>query len=102
MQYVHMAKLRRQPGLQNAFGGNVGAQKGCAWGMPRLPSWMKFAFLAVFTLLATSAFAQRPLLCCDYSGGHVTVLGADGKIEWQVDAKNPQDCWRLPNGNILF
>lgn len=62
---------------------------------------MRLASFAAI-LLASSAWAQRPIVCCDYGGGHVSILGADGKIEWQVDAKNPQDCWRLPNGNILF
>ena len=32
----------------------------------------------------------------------MTILSATGEIEWQVEAKQPQDCWRLPNGNILF
>ena len=58
--------------------------------------------LSALTLLATSLFAVRPLLCCDYSGGKITILSASGEIEWQEEAKNPQDCWRLPNGNILF
>lgn len=58
--------------------------------------------LLALLLLATAAHAQHPLLCCDYGGDHVTILSADGKIEWQVEAKHPQDCWRLPNGNILF
>ncbi|HEY6168733.1 MAG TPA: hypothetical protein VI454_11885 [Verrucomicrobiae bacterium] len=58
-----------------------------------------FLVLAVVTL---SAHAARPFLCCDYGGGKVCVVSAEGKIEWQYDCKNPQDCWRLPNGNYLF
>ena len=55
---------------------------------------------AVF--ISVTAFAQRPIVCCDYGGDKVCILSADGKIEWKVEAKHPQDCWRLPNGNILF
>ena len=64
---------------------------------------MKFIrALLLLTLAAFTAHAARPFLCCDYGGGKVCVVSADGKIEWQYDCKNPQDCWRLPNGNILF
>lgn len=52
--------------------------------------------------LAGVAPAQHPFLCCDYNGGKVCVVSAEGKIEWQHNCKNPQDCWKLPNGNILF
>ena len=66
-----------------------------------ISSMKKLTFLAA-VCLASFLQAQHPVLCSDYNGGHVTVLSADGKIEWQVEAKSPQDCWRLPNGNILF
>jgi hypothetical protein len=58
--------------------------------------------LAVSFLLACAAPAGPRFLCCDYGGGKVCIVAADGSIEWRVDAKNPQDCWLLPNGNILF
>jgi hypothetical protein len=41
-------------------------------------------------------------LCCDYQGNKVAIVAADGSIEWEFPAKTPQDCWLLPNGNILF
>ena len=41
-------------------------------------------------------------LCCDYQGNRVAIVGTDGVIEWDVEATNPQDCWMLPNGNVLF
>ena len=64
---------------------------------------MKPLLLIVATLLSSLiAEGARPLLCCDYGGGKITILSASGEIEWQEEAKNPQDCWRLPNGNILF
>lgn len=64
------------------------------------------------TLALLGCFVSSPLeaagpikhrfLCCDYLGGKVCIVSAEGKEEWRVEAKNPQDCWRLPNGNILF
>ena len=57
------------------------------------------SFLLVFPLLASAA---RPFLCCDYGGGKVCVVSAEGKTEWQWDCKSPQDCWKMPNGNYLF
>jgi hypothetical protein len=59
------------------------------------------SLLATVTLTA-SALAGPRFLNCDYNGGHVSIVAADGSVEWQVDAKNPQDCWLLPKGNILF
>jgi len=56
----------------------------------------------LFLVVAAAAQAAHPFLCCDYPGGKVCQVSADGKIEWQYDCKNPQDCWRLPNGNTLF
>lgn len=53
-------------------------------------------------VLSGAALAGPRFLCCDYNGNHVSIVAADGSIEWQVEAKNPQDCWLLPNGNILF
>jgi outer membrane protein assembly factor BamB len=45
---------------------------------------------------------QHRFLCSDYSGGKVCIVNTAGTIEWEFPAKNPQDCWMLPNGNILF
>ncbi len=57
---------------------------------------------AALLALAITASAAHPFLCCDYGGGKVCVVSAEGKIEWQWDCKSPQDCWKLPNGNYLF
>ena len=46
--------------------------------------------------------AAHPFLCCDYNGNKVCVVSAEGNVEWEFPCKNPQDCWRLPNGNYLF
>ncbi len=58
--------------------------------------------LAVLFAFVSTASAAHPFLCCDYGGGKVCVVSAEGKIEWQWDCKSPQDCWKLPNGNYLF
>jgi hypothetical protein len=63
---------------------------------------LRIALLVAAISLAHAAVAGPRFLNCDYNGGHVSIVAADGSIEWQVDAKNPQDCWLLPNGNILF
>ena len=66
---------------------------------------MKNILLALAALISLSPLAARaahPFLCCDYGGDKVCVVSAEGVIEWQYDCKHPQDCWKLPNGNILF
>src|SRR5438046_2259138 len=57
--------------------------------------------LAGLVIPSTRA-AGHPFICSDYGGGKVCVVSADGKVEWEYAAKNPQDCWKLPNGNYLF
>ncbi|MFA6544257.1 MAG: hypothetical protein WCS99_07515 [Limisphaerales bacterium] len=51
---------------------------------------------------ADNAAGAKRFLCCDYPGGQICIVSAKGGIEWRATAKNPQDCWLLPNGNILF
>ncbi|MEI6714140.1 MAG: hypothetical protein WCO60_10335 [Verrucomicrobiota bacterium] len=52
---------------------------------------------------ATDSLAgAKRFLCTDYAGGKVCLVNTKGEIEWQTFAKSPQDCWLLPNGNILF
>ncbi|MDZ4287435.1 MAG: PQQ-binding-like beta-propeller repeat protein [Prosthecobacter sp.] len=63
-------------------------------------------FLALLSLallpIAASAETARSFLCCDYGGNQVCIVSKSGEIEWRVEAQRPQDCWLLPNGNILF
>jgi hypothetical protein len=59
-------------------------------------------FLAALPLHAEEAKVTHRFLCCDYVGGQVSVVAPDGKVEWQVAAEAPQDCWMLPGGNVLF
>jgi len=64
---------------------------------------MKLLAYILGALAAVSvARAAHPFLCCDHNAGKVLQVSADGKIEWEYACKNPQDCWRLPNGNTLF
>ena len=44
---------------------------------------------------------RHRFLCCDYQGNKVAIIAADGSVEWEFAAQTPQDCWMLPNGNVL-
>lgn len=46
--------------------------------------------------------ARHRFLCCDYQGNKVAIVAPDGAIEWEFATQTPQDCWMLPNGNVLF
>jgi hypothetical protein len=50
----------------------------------------------------TAAGTNHRFLCCDYQGNKVAIVGADGAVEWEFATQTPQDCWLLPNKNILF
>lgn len=60
------------------------------------------AIAASLLIFTSGADAASQFLCCDYNGGRVCVVSADGKVEWEYPCKAPQDCWMLPNGNRLF
>jgi hypothetical protein len=51
---------------------------------------------------ATAEEASHPFACTDYSQGKVFIVSAAGKVEWEYPAKNCNDLWVLPNGNLLF
>ena len=53
------------------------------------------------TSLEPVPFGRR-LLVSDYVGNQVAIIAADGRVEWSTPAEKPQDCWLLPNGNVLF
>src|SRR5215813_12007281 len=61
-----------------------------------------FLVLLASSLSSLQAWGAHPFLCCDYNGGKVAVVSADGKVEWEYACKNPQDCWRLASGNYLI
>ena len=70
--------------------------------LPSLFSAIVFLGFAGASSLPAAEPIKHRFLCSDYSGGKVCIVGADGKIEWEFPAKIPQDCWMLPNGNVLF
>lgn len=51
---------------------------------------------------AADAPAGHEFACADYSAGKVFLVAADGKVKWEHPAKNCNDLWVLPNGNLLF
>ena len=53
------------------------------------------------TSLDPKPFGRR-LLVSDYVGNKVSIVAADGRVEWSTPAEKPQDSWLLPNGNVLF
>ncbi len=57
---------------------------------------------ARFGLAAARAPVSHRFLCCDYQGNKVAIVAADGHVEWEFSAPTPQDCWMLPNGNVLL
>ena len=46
--------------------------------------------------------AGHRFACADYSQGKVCIVAADGKIEWEYPARDCNDVWMLPSGNLLF
>jgi outer membrane protein assembly factor BamB len=66
----------------------------------KVPASLRLLFATFF--IALNVHAAHPYLCCDYTGDKVCVVSVDGKIEWELPLKKPQDCWLLPNGNFLF
>ena len=54
------------------------------------------------SLIAADSPISHRVLCTDYKGNRVVILSATGDIEWEFPANTPQDCWLLPNGNVLF
>lgn len=58
--------------------------------------------VVLFFAAAGACGASHRFLCTDAAGGTVSIVAADGTIEWRFERQHPQDCWQLPNGNILF
>ena len=62
-------------------------------------------FLALLpTMAAATVSAQppHPFVCTDYSQGKVFIVNTAGTVEWEYPAKNCNDLWVLPGGNLLF
>ena len=71
---------------------------------------MNRAFLLCLVLASgTTALAQsvfhgpgQAFACTDYTQGKVFLVNKEGKVEWEYPARNCNDLWVLPNGNLLF
>jgi len=44
----------------------------------------------------------HPFVCTDYTQRRVFIVDEFGKVEWEYPARNCNDIWILPNGNLLF
>lgn len=63
------------------------------------------AALAILSSLTGLQAADQPahsFACTDYVQGKVFVVSAAGAIEWEYPARNCNDLWVLPGGNLLF
>ncbi len=60
------------------------------------------ALLPAVAAVAASAQPPHPFVCTDYSQGKVFIVNSAGTVEWEYPAKNCNDLWVLPNGNLLF
>lgn len=58
--------------------------------------------IALGSIARPFARAGHPFLCTDSVAGKIAIVSAGGAVEWEVSYKHPQDCWMLPNGNVLF
>jgi len=58
--------------------------------------------LTLTSLHAADTPVSHRILLTDYGGNRVCIVSAKGDIEWEYPAQTPQDCWLLPNGNVLF
>ena len=65
---------------------------------------MTFALLlaSLVALHSTDTPVSHRVLVTDYGGNRVCIVSAKEEIEWEYPAQTPQDCWLLPNGNVLF
>lgn len=44
----------------------------------------------------------HPFVCADYTQGKVFMVDVQGRVEWEYPARNCNDIWILPSGNLLF
>ncbi len=69
---------------------------GTAW------TGMAAGILAAAMAAGAAEGTGKRFACADYTAGKVFLVGADGKVEWEHPAKNCNDLWVLPSGNLLF
>lgn len=68
----------------------------------------KQAVLLLMACMAGGLFGETVdgpkynLVCADFSKGEVCVIDSAGKRKHVFKARNPNDVWSLPNGEVLF
>ncbi len=75
--------------------------------MPHLPVSLPLVAALVLTALASIARSEqtgpaRRVLAGDDSTRRLAIVGADGKLEWEIKVGAIHDAHILPNGNILL
>jgi hypothetical protein len=50
----------------------------------------------------SAALKKHSFACTDYTQGRVCIISAEGKLVWEYPARDCNDLWVLPNGNLLF
>ncbi|MDP6634948.1 MAG: hypothetical protein QGG42_08630 [Phycisphaerae bacterium] len=45
---------------------------------------------------------SHPFIAQCFRAGKICIVSPKGEIEWEYPARNVQDVWKLPNGNLLF
>lgn len=60
------------------------------------------AFLVATELVAQEPVKGHPFIATTFTKNKVFVVSAEGKIEWEYEAKACLDVWKLPNGNFLI
>jgi len=65
---------------------------------------MRLTFLSLLVLIPSVAFAAEPAYrVLGQDNGHAAIVGANGKVEWEVECKhNSHDIALLENGNLLL
>ena len=67
----------------------------------------RWVILGLFLTLCPELRAQdgskgHPFVATTFTKNKVIVVSADGKVEWEYDAKACVDVWKLPNDNFLI
>lgn len=61
------------------------------------------ASVAVHGQEPTLTASGHPFACADYTGGKIFIISAAGEVQWEYSgAKDSNDLWVLPTGNLLF
>src|SRR6185436_11616465 len=75
--------------------------------MPRFRRSFPFVAAIAFVAFSAAAWAEqtgpaRRILAADDSTHRLAIVGADGKLEWEIKIGAIHDAHILPNGNLLL